>query len=84
VAAHGAHLWLSGLGRARQRIAPHPENDMKHIFTGLIIVGFLALLLAGFCSCASNELQKSSAEKEREAWYSNYVDNTDKVWSEHL
>jgi hypothetical protein len=29
-------------------------------------------------------VQKSIAEKEREAWYSNYVDNTDKNWSEHL
>ena len=29
-------------------------------------------------------LQQSSAEKEREAWYSNYVDHTDQVWSEHL
>jgi hypothetical protein len=57
---------------------------MKHILTGLKIIGLLALLVAGFCSCASTEVQKSSAEKEREAWYSNYVDSTDKVWSEHL
>ena len=57
---------------------------MKHILTGLKIIGPFALLMAGFCSCASTEVQKSSAEKEREAWYSNYVDNTDKVWSEHL
>ena len=55
---------------------------MKHILTGLKIIGPFALLVAGFCSCASNE--KSSAEKEREALYSNYVDNIDKVWSKHL
>ena len=57
---------------------------MKHIFGGLKIIVPFALLVAGFCGCASAEVQKSSAEKEREAWYSNYVDNTDKVWSEHL
>jgi hypothetical protein len=57
---------------------------MKQILTGLKIIGPLALVVAGFCSCASTEGQKSSAEREREAWYSNYVDNTDKVWSEHL
>ena len=58
---------------------------MKHIRTGLKIIGpFALLVVAGFCSCASTEVQKSSAEKEREVWYSNYVDNTDKNWSEHL
>jgi hypothetical protein len=57
---------------------------MKHIFVGLKSIGSFALLVAGFCSCASTEVQKSSAEKEREAWYSNYVDNTDRTWSEHL
>ena len=57
---------------------------MKHIFAGLKNIGPFALLVAGFCSCVGTEVQKSSAEKEREAWYSNYVDNTDKVWSEHL
>jgi len=57
---------------------------MKHILTGLKIIGLFSLLVAGFCSCASTEVQKSSAEKEREAWYSSYVDNTDKIWSEHL
>jgi hypothetical protein len=54
---------------------------MKHIFYNLKIIGPFALLVAGFCSCASTEVQKSSAEKEREALYSNYVDNIDKVWS---
>jgi hypothetical protein len=29
-------------------------------------------------------VQESSADKKREAWYSNYVDHTDQVWSEHL
>jgi hypothetical protein len=57
---------------------------MKHLLTGLKIIAPSAPLVAGFCSCASTEVQKSSAEKEREAWYRNYVDNTDKVWSEHL
>ena len=60
------------------------EKDMKQILTGLKIIGSFAFLVAGFCSCASTEVPKSSAEKERVAWYSNYVDNTDKVWSEHL
>jgi hypothetical protein len=57
---------------------------MKHIFAGLRIIGAFALLVAGFCSCASTEAQKSSAEKEREAWYSNYVDNINQNWGEHL
>jgi hypothetical protein len=60
------------------------EKDMKHLLAGLKIIGPFALLVAGFCSCTSTEVEKSSAEKEREAWYSNYVDNTDKVWGEHL
>jgi hypothetical protein len=57
---------------------------MKHILTGLKIIAPFVLLVAGFCSCGSTEVQKSSAEKEREVWYSNYVDNTEKVWSTHL
>jgi hypothetical protein len=57
---------------------------MKHIFAGLKIIGPFALVVADFCSCASTEVQESSADKEREAWYSNYVDHTDQVWSEHL
>jgi hypothetical protein len=57
---------------------------MKQLSSGLKIMVAAALLVAGFCSCASTEVQKSAAEKQREAWYSNYVDNTDKVWSEHL
>jgi hypothetical protein len=28
--------------------------------------------------------QPTSAEKVREAWYSNYVENTEKNWSVHL
>ena len=61
------------------------EKDMEHTRTGLKITGLLALLVAGFCvGCASTEVQKSSAEKAREAWYSNYVDNTEKAWSTHL
>ena len=43
-----------------------------------------ALLVIGFCGCASSEGQKPVAEKERESRYSNYVDNIDKEWSEHL
>jgi hypothetical protein len=57
---------------------------MKHIPTGLKIIGLFALLVAGFCSCASTEAQKSNAEKEREARYSNYVDKIDREWSKHL
>jgi hypothetical protein len=60
------------------------EKDMKHILTGWKIIGLFVLLAAGFCSCASTEVHKSSAEKEREAWYSNYVDNTEKEWSTHF
>ena len=60
------------------------EKDMKHMFAILKIIGPFALLVAGFCSCASTEVQESSAEREREAWYSNYVDHTDQVFSEHL
>jgi hypothetical protein len=57
---------------------------MKHILAGLKIIGPFALLVAGLCSCASTEAQKSPAEKEREARYSNYVDSIDQVWSTHL
>jgi hypothetical protein len=57
---------------------------MKHIFAGFKIIGPLALLVADLCSCASTEGQKSIAEKEREAWYRNYVANIDKNWSVHL
>ena len=60
------------------------EKDMKHMFAILKIIGPFALLVAGFCSCASTEVQESSADKAREAWYSNYVDHVDQVWSEHL
>jgi hypothetical protein len=57
---------------------------MKHILTGLKIIALSALLMAAFCGCASTEVQKSSAEKEREARYSSYVDKIDKEWGEHL
>jgi len=57
---------------------------MKQIVTGLKIIGLFALLVTGFCSCAGTEGQKSSAEKEREVWYSNYVDDTEKEWSTHF
>ncbi|HTD16137.1 MAG TPA: hypothetical protein VK673_13225 [Chthoniobacterales bacterium] len=57
---------------------------MKHMLAGLKIIGPFALLVAGFCSCASTEVPKSSAEKEREALYSNYVDHINKVWGKHL
>jgi hypothetical protein len=61
-----------------------PILFMKYILTGLKIIGLFFLLLAGFCSCTSTDVQKSSADKEREALYSNYVDNINKVWGEHL
>jgi hypothetical protein len=57
---------------------------MKQICASLKIIGASALFIAGFCSCASTEAQKSVAEKQREVWYSNYVDNIDKNWSVHL
>ena len=57
---------------------------MKHILIDLKIIDLFVLLVAGFCGCASTEVQKLSAEKEREAWYSNYVDNTEKEWSTHF
>ena len=61
------------------------EKDMKHTCTGLKITGLLTLLVAGLCvGCASTEVQKSSAEKAREACYSDYVDNTEKEWSTHF
>ncbi|MBV8274905.1 MAG: hypothetical protein JO170_06555 [Verrucomicrobia bacterium] len=56
---------------------------MKQLFARLIIIGPFALLVGSLCSCQTEE-QKSPAEKEREAWYSNYIDNQDQVWSEHL
>ena len=51
------------------------------MLTGWKIIAPFLLLAAGFCSCASTEVQKSSAEKEREARYSNYVDKIDKEWA---
>jgi hypothetical protein len=58
---------------------------MKHTLAGLKITGLFALLVVpGFGGCASTDVQKSSAEKAREAWYSNYVDNTEKEWSIHF
>ena len=60
------------------------EKYMKHMLTGWKVIGVFTLLVAGFCSCANTEVQKSSAEKEREAWYSNYVGNTEKEWSTHF
>ena len=57
---------------------------MKLICFGLKIIVAAALSLGGFCSCANTEAPKSAAEKQREIWYSNYVDNLNKNWSEHL
>jgi hypothetical protein len=57
---------------------------MKQLSSGLKSIVAAALFVTGFCSCASTEVQKSVAEKQRQAWYSSYVDNTDKNWSEHL
>jgi uncharacterized protein YceK len=57
---------------------------MKYILTSLKIIGPFALLVAGLSGCASTDVQKSSAEKEREARYSNYLDNTEKEWSTHF
>jgi hypothetical protein len=57
---------------------------MEKIFAALKIVGLFAILVTAFCSCTTTGIQKSAAEKEREAWYSNYVDNIDRNWSTHL
>jgi hypothetical protein len=57
---------------------------MQQIYAALKIISLLGILVAGFCSCASTEVQKSAAEKEREARYSNYVDNIERSWSVHL
>jgi hypothetical protein len=57
---------------------------LKKIFASLKIICPFALLVAGFCSCESTEVQKPTAEKAREAWYSNYVDHINQSWSEHL
>src|SRR5215471_17883756 len=34
---------------------------MKHIFTGLKIIGAFALLVAGFCGCAGTEVQNKES-----------------------
>jgi hypothetical protein len=57
---------------------------MEHMLASLKIIGSLALLVLGYCGCASTGVQKSAAEKEREERYSNYVDNIDRTWSVHL
>jgi hypothetical protein len=57
---------------------------MEKIFAALKIVGLFVILVTAFCSCTTTGIQKSAAEKEREAWYSNYVDNIDRTWSTHL
>jgi hypothetical protein len=61
------------------------EKEMKYTHLGFKNISLFALLVvADFCGCASTEVQKSSAEKAREAWYSNYIDNTEKEWSTHF
>jgi hypothetical protein len=64
-------------------IDPIPGN-MKHILTGLKIIGPSLFSWQPSAAAQAPKCKKSSAEKEREAWYSNYVDNTDRNWSEHL
>jgi hypothetical protein len=54
---------------------------MKRLFTTARTIGQLALLLAGLSSCASTEVQKPVAQKERAAWYSDYVSNIETGWS---
>ena len=39
---------------------------MKHIFAGLKIIGPIALLVVGFCSCASTEVQKPLVNVDKE------------------
>jgi hypothetical protein len=59
------------------------KKYMKPAVTGCKIIGLFAVL-TGFCGCASTESDNSSAEKERQARYSNYIDNTEKEWSTHF
>jgi hypothetical protein len=54
---------------------------MKRLFTAARIIGQLALLVVGLSSCASTEVSKSAAQKERDAWYSDYVNNIETGWS---
>jgi hypothetical protein len=54
---------------------------MKRLFTAARIIGQLALLVACLSSCASTEVPKSAAQKERDASYSNYINNIETGWS---
>jgi hypothetical protein len=54
---------------------------MKDLFSAARIIGQLAVLVAALSSCASTEVQKSAAQKERDAWYSDYVNNIETGWS---
>ena len=52
---------------------------MKPILTGRKIIGPFVLFAAGFCSCVSTEVQKSSAEKEREVRYRGSFDERESI-----
>jgi uncharacterized protein YceK len=59
------------------------KKYIKHTVTGCKIVGLFAIL-TGFGSCASTPSNTSSAEKEHQARYSDYIDKTEKEWSTHF
>jgi hypothetical protein len=54
---------------------------MKRLFTAASALGKIALLVLGLSSCASTEVQKPAAQKEREARYSDYINNIETEWS---
>jgi hypothetical protein len=56
---------------------------MKPTVTGCKIIGLFAVLI-GFCSCASTPSDNSSAGKESQTRYSDYIDKTEKEWSTHF
>jgi hypothetical protein len=59
------------------------REDMKHIVTGCKIIGLFAVLTS-FCSCAGTPSDNSSARKESQTRYGDYIDKTEKEWSTHF
>ena len=57
------------------------EKIMKRLFTAASALGKIALLVLGLSSCASTEVQNPAAQKEREARYSDYINNIETGWS---
>ena len=77
----GNNLYLCA-GVAREVIRRiRNEKIMKRLFTAASALGKIALLVLGLSSCASTEVQKPAAQKEREARYSDYINNIETGWS---